>query len=177
MPTNFTLPLSFATRTFLFVRDPRDILISFYFYLRHSAPITDAFGTQVSGLRGQLEQTSIDDFAIPYATKMCQRFARYARLPELCDLRVIRYEDVIFDKMRLLDAICEHFRLDVSQARRQRIAARIDKRPVAEDVTSHVRQVAPGDHRRKLRPDTIAQIDEVFSEVLRRYGYCPEPTG
>jgi hypothetical protein len=41
----------------------------------------------------------------------------------------------------------------------------------ASDVMSHVRHVAPGDHKTKLMPSTIRKLDEVFSEALDALGY------
>jgi hypothetical protein len=41
-----------------------------------------------------------------------------------------------------------------------------------KDVMSHVRHVTPGDFRNKLRPETIARLDEVFAEALARLGYA-----
>ncbi|QKD83329.1 hypothetical protein HPC62_14990 [Thermoleptolyngbya sichuanensis A183] len=35
-----------------------------------------------------------------------------------------------------------------------------------EDVYRHKRQVLPGDHTRKLQPETIAVLNEKFAEVL-----------
>jgi hypothetical protein len=40
-----------------------------------------------------------------------------------------------------------------------------------EDVFSHKRQVQPGDHRRKLKPETIEEITEMFRPVLVPLNY------
>jgi hypothetical protein len=42
--------------------------------------------------------------------------------------------------------------LDVAPAILNEIAGRFEVRPDAERIEHHVRQVRPGDHRRKLRP-------------------------
>lgn len=41
-----------------------------------------------------------------------------------------------------------------------------------EDAARHKRQVPPGDHRRKLRPETIAAMNAVIGEELGRFGYA-----
>jgi hypothetical protein len=40
-----------------------------------------------------------------------------------------------------------------------------------EDPNSHKRQVQPGDHRRKLKAETIDQLNEIYAEVLDKLGY------
>jgi hypothetical protein len=40
-----------------------------------------------------------------------------------------------------------------------------------EDVYRHKRQVLPGDHTRKLQPETIADLNEKFAEILNKLGY------
>jgi hypothetical protein len=44
-------------------------------------------------------------------------------------------------------------------------------KPVGEDIRSHMRKVTPGDYREKLRPETIAELNRRFSEVLDALGY------
>lgn len=40
-----------------------------------------------------------------------------------------------------------------------------------EDVYRHKRQVMPGDHTRKLLPETIAALNEQFANILKTLGY------
>ena len=40
-----------------------------------------------------------------------------------------------------------------------------------EDAWSHKRKITPGDHREKLQPETIRQLDQIFAPVLDRLGY------
>jgi hypothetical protein len=39
------------------------------------------------------------------------------------------------------------------------------------DVMAHVRHVAPGDHRNKLKPATIRQLNEMLGDILRALDY------
>jgi len=41
-----------------------------------------------------------------------------------------------------------------------------------EDIYRHRRQILPGDHQRKLQPETIALLNEKFSHVLDALGYA-----
>ena len=40
-----------------------------------------------------------------------------------------------------------------------------------EDAWPHKRKVTPGDHREKLQPETIRQLDQLFAPVLDKPGY------
>jgi hypothetical protein len=40
-----------------------------------------------------------------------------------------------------------------------------------EDIYSNKRQVTPGDHRRKLKPETIEHLNQVFADILQALNY------
>ena len=40
-----------------------------------------------------------------------------------------------------------------------------------EDVSRHVRQVTPGDHKRKLTPEVQEQLTQILRPQLERFGY------
>lgn len=40
-----------------------------------------------------------------------------------------------------------------------------------EDLNSHKRQVQPGYHKRKLKPETIEILNDRFAEILETLGY------
>jgi hypothetical protein len=45
-------------------------------------------------------------------------------------------------------------------------------RPIEENVSKHIRQRTPGDHLRKLTPETVAFLNEQLGPVLRGFGYA-----
>ena len=59
--------------------------------------------------------------------------------------------------------------LDVDQI--AKIAKENNYFPKSEDPSKHIRKVVPGDHKEKLSPNCIKQINEILSEVLERYNY------
>lgn len=99
---------------------------------------------------------------------------------------LLRYEDMVtrfdlwlWDFLRGITRAC---RPDAAGAvvlhrRLQQVHARAvarhagDFQVVQENPLAHKRQVAPGDHRRKLRPDTVASLDRLFADVLACLGY------
>jgi predicted HAD superfamily phosphohydrolase len=45
--------------------------------------------------------------------------------------------------------------------------------PAEENPAQFVRRVTPGDHLEKLDAATIAALDDILHEELRRFGYAP----
>ncbi len=42
---------------------------------------------------------------------------------------------------------------------------------VCTGLTVHARQATPGDHKRKLQPETVEHLDALFSNILAEFGY------
>jgi hypothetical protein len=51
------------------------------------------------------------------------------------------------------------------------IKAGADFKVSSEDIYKHKRQVTPGDHKRKLKPETIDILNQKTAEVLKLYDY------
>jgi len=84
---------------------------------------------------------------------------------------VLTYEEYVFDKAALIDRILTHFDWVAEPALIEEILSRADVFPETEDPGSHIRQVRPGDHRSKLRADTVDRLNQVLSEVMAPFGY------
>jgi hypothetical protein len=169
-PKNYRIPLRRESRTFLLVRDPRDMITSHYFSLKYSHTTAGPGAEHVLRARQRLQTLDIDTWALSQAGPVIGHFRNYEALGETA-LKLCRYEDIVFDKAKLVNELCLQFGLDVSPARRGRIASVLDQRPAEENIHSHVRQVTPGDHRRKLKPSTIEQLNRALADVLLKYGY------
>ena len=52
------------------------------------------------------------------------------------------------------------------------IADRHDIQPGTENVGGHIRSVAPGNYKDKLKPDTISRLNETLKKPAKRLGYC-----
>jgi hypothetical protein len=55
--------------------------------------------------------------------------------------------------------------------RKQAIAARFDYIPPEETPLKHVRQVHPGDHKRKFQPKIVDALNAVFARFLATFRY------
>ncbi len=161
----------------LIVRDPRDALVSEYFSMAYSHPIPEG-GAGEGGASGMLrelrlrtQRRDIDSSVILQAPNLLRAFEGFREALEAPGTVLVKYEDYIFRKRELVRLLAEMFNLAVSTAELEEMMGWADQRPAAEDPRAFVRKVTPGDHREKLRPETIAQLDEMLAPAMELYGY------
>ena len=85
--------------------------------------------------------------------------------------KLYRYEDIIFDKLAWANDMLAYLGLAAPAAVVERLVAQNDLRPPVEEITQHVRKVVPGDHREKLKTETIAELNTRLAPILEKYGY------
>jgi Sulfotransferase domain len=186
------VPRSDDCRMLLHLRDPRDVLVSmFYAYCySHSGPLPGD-----TGYRGEIARAGIDAFVIQMATaeqspvqgtygtgadlwdfagNLRDRYAAYLKFVHGRDNTIfLRYEDMIDAPAAWLRSVANVMGVDdpdllddlTSRAESSFTVKR------GEDAWSHRRQVTPGDHRDKLKPETISCLNGVFGEALEALRY------
>lgn len=175
VPAACTIPL--YVQTLVHVRDVRDVLVSKYYSLRESHPAPgDAvkpdkkreFVKQREMLRG----LTVDEGVIRLATR-----GQAQAIRELRDragrpgAMLSRYEDMVYRKNEWAEEVCRHFGWDRAKRDIERAVAPFDVFPDGERPDQHVRQVHPGNYRKKLKPETIEALDKLFSSELEFFGY------
>lgn len=172
------LPNFAAGRTVFLARDPRDALTSLYYSIAysHRPPGTIAGDALLRGFEARraraLDQV-IDDFVLQEAPARARQIEETLR--HLPPHRLYRYEEVIFAKQAWVTDMMGYLGLVVPDRRVTQIVAKHDVMPSEEAPHEHIRRVTPGDHREKLRPETIQSLDIILSSVLRRLGYAAGP--
>ena len=166
-----------ARKIFMF-RDPRDALISQYFSdaYSHSLPSAETEeGAKAAEAflkkRQETLQTDIETYVFKNQRGMQNTLMAYAPLLSDPTCLVLRYEDYVFQKKRLVHRILAQFGWTVAPGPIEALLGRIDKVPEAEEKTNFVRRVIPGDHRAKLSPTAIRRLDNQMREVLSLYDY------
>jgi hypothetical protein len=157
----------------ILVRDPRDILTSYFFSMRysHSVPPVGKTRTTVLAQREVTNSQTIDEYVLSQnVTFIHTNYHRYIAL-EGPMTKVFRYEDVIFTKRDWVKTINDWFALGASDEAVAAIAARHDILPDREDPHSHIRQVTPGNYKKHLAPGTIERIEDQYRVVMAHYGY------
>lgn len=176
LPGAVTLPPFATGRTVLLVRDPRDMLTSLYFSLAysHRPPGEGAGGALAASFeekRREVNLMDIDAFALGAARTVAGQYRTVEHKLQGISHKLYRYEDIIFDKLAWAKDMVAYLGLPARPAVVERAAAENDVRPQVEDVTQHVRKVAPGDHVEKLKAETIAELNAQLAPILRKYGY------
>ena len=171
-------PLFARSRRVFMFRDPRDALVSQYFSdaYSHSLPAGDSAQAQAArrffiAKRERILATDINDFVLQEARSMDEAFMGYAEVMQSPLTLKLRYEEHVFQKKRLVAKITDHLSLPISAQATETLLAQVDVVPTDEDKHRFIRSVIPGDHRRKLRPETIARLDEILQRSLRLYDY------
>lgn len=169
------LELPQGSRAVVLVRDPRDILVSHYFSMAKSHTIPEAGAVRDLLLKDReyTQAAALDDWVIDRAKWLHLALERWAAWVErnAGKVKVFRYEDVIFQKEQWLRDICHWFGWSLPEALLREVAARHDIRPTDEDASRHIRKVAPGDHIEKLKPETIARLNDLLREPAAQFGY------
>lgn len=166
-----------ARKVFMF-RDPRDALVSQYYSDAYSH-VTPAGDTEASRQHAELFEkrraearaTPIDEYVLKRARSMDQTLCAFAGL--LGDPRCLplRYEDYVFQKPRLIHKILRHFDWTCPPGAIEGLLKQVDQVPETEDPQRFVRRVIPGDHRRKLSPQTIAKLNQLLGESMQAFDY------
>lgn len=115
---------------------------------------------------------NIDDFVIEAAKSILEIWNSYYKTEWFIrGAKIIRYEDVWDNKELLVHAVAKAMNVSLPMQVLKEIAAKNDIRPVIEDVNAHIRKGVPGDHREKLKLETIAFLDSELQSILEFGGY------
>ena len=175
------------TQIILQVRDPRDLMVSLYYSFAYSHP--DPKDTDTAEDRRRWREMGIDQFVLHdeivwgppgyrrsfKCTAMANRFLAYgANLLGRSNVTVLHYEDMFQDfdawwtgfstaaervvPREALDVFLPELRAELTP-------------PGSENHFTHKRRMLPGDHVSKLAPETIRQLDIVFSDAIKIFGY------
>lgn len=157
----------------LFLRDPRDVLVSLYFHKLRMSAREDGSLAYRDVKSERARRRGIDRQTLHSAKGIRKRYKDYRRRwSKQPNLTLLRYEDMVGDWPGFVDAFSAALPRPASAAWRDRMLAQADAfAPGEERPGSHRRQVLAGDHIRKLKPETIAELDRMFSAELDWLGY------
>ncbi|HEX3430351.1 MAG TPA: sulfotransferase domain-containing protein [Rhizomicrobium sp.] len=178
MPMCFTGTGIFTNaKKVLLVRDPRDALVSEFFSnaYSHSMPAKQAFemGATANIMleRRKALQSTIEEYVFSRVPLMRRTFLEYRPITTDPNALILKYEEVVFRKREMIDAILKHFRWECAGPAITKLLDKVDVRPVEEDPTAFIRKVTPGDHREKLSSRAIAELNTQLREVMDLFGY------
>lgn len=170
------LPFPPGGLAMVLLRDPRDMLVSLFFSVAksHTIPEEGKIRDSMLAARDEAAQTDIDSWVIQHAEKLRPKLERWADWIDrggIERVRVFRYEDIIFNKRAWIRELDNLMGLRSRPEILDEIADRFDIRPDTENENAHIRSVAPGNYREKLRPDTILRLNDILHDAAGRLGY------
>ena len=180
MPFAFSKSSIFrSAKKVLLIRDPRDALVSEYFSNAYSHVIPAASGDraevnrQMTELREKALNTNIEDSVLSMAPNLNRTILGYSSVCRDAATLLLKYENVILDKRRLIESICTHFGWNVNEQLITNILGWADVIPPKEDQKAFVRKVVPGDHKEKLSQKTISKLNRMLKPAMELLGYDP----
>jgi hypothetical protein len=153
------------------VRDPRDILVSWYYSSASTHPLSPVAEIREQQLRerAEVQAMTLDDYALSQAEERRRDFACLHDLYTACNRGVLlRYEDMVENFDRFADGLCMH--LDI----RPRVLRNLERRSRPRrkvDTSQHRRSGKTRQFRDALSPETIRCLNEQLGVTLTLFGY------
>lgn len=165
-----------GNRLVVHVRDPRDCLTSFYYSEAYSHPLPTPSEAE-EAFRARREKAlsmGIDEYCLQqanYYVKCCDAIGKIVKdHPE--HMRS-KYEDMVTKPKAWLRRVCAFAKVELTDELLAKLTPVMAFSVEEEDVMRKRRQVQPGDHLRKLKPETIEKLNHILQRPLRRWGYLP----
>lgn len=164
-----------ARKIFMF-RDPRDALVSQYFSDAYSHQLPQESGTSTGRelflkKRHEAQSAEINEWVLAKSIGMKNTLLKFTPLLDDPKCLVLRYEDYVFQKRRLVHKVLKKFDWQMRPGQIEALMKQVDIVPEAEAETKFIRKAVPGDHVAKLQADTIKKLNHTLADVLKRYDY------
>lgn len=165
-------------QAFFVTRDPRDIVVSFYFSAKRShKPMGEipALRRRLEGLDMKSGMGLIIDTLDEWGLFRAQRSWGSPEADH--GVRVFRFEDLATDHRSFLSEVFDHLQIRIPQNEFDDLCARKSFKAVtgreqgSEDKDSHLRKGTAGDWEDKLDPELVAKLDEITDGLPAELGY------
>lgn len=153
----------------LLLRDPRDVLTSQYFSTLYNHPLaTKAFFEK----RKKFQDYTIDEFVLESAPSFKEKYADYiSHLLKKPNVLFLKYEDMVTDFEPWLKRLSDFLGLINNEKKLKEICDKTSFKVKKEDKNNFIRNITPGDHKRKLQPETITKLNTLFENELKELNY------
>lgn len=157
-------------KVILILRDPRDVLTSSYFSTLYNHPLT---AEDMIKKRKKYAEYTIDEYVLEIAPGIQKKYEAYCK-NLLSDQNVLflKYEEMVGDFSSWLAKIASYLELKNPEKRIEELVEATKFRVKKEDKNSFVRNITPGDHKNKLKPETINHLNILFRNELLKLDYA-----
>ena len=162
-------------KVILMVRDPRDILVSWYYSIAFShsiPPITSNRHEEYIRKRKNAQEITIDDHVISESDRVLNILNRYQNelLVPYPHVHLTSYEKMTSNFEGWLKGLLDASELEISSHTFQKLVEDNKQlQPKEENIYKHIRKGKPGDYLDKLQPETIEYLNNKFSPILETY--------
>lgn len=162
-------------KVILMVRDPRDILVSWYYSIAFShsiPPITSDRHEEYIRKRKNAQEITIDDHVISESDRVLNILNRYQNelLVPYPHVHLTSYEKMTSNFEGWLKGLLDASELEISSHTFQKLVEDNKQlQPKEENIYKHIRKGKPGDYLDKLQPETIEYLNNKFSPILETY--------
>jgi hypothetical protein len=166
-----------ANQVFMFVRDPRDVVVC------SNQAIHDATGHVAANPPRQAPVADPDSTPIPMldfvqSPEVDHIALRYRQYADFCrshnNVTVFRYEDVLFSWRELVISLIE--KLDLQISRESAFALADSSTTLAKSSLDTKQQDLPEKFPDSLDKAALAVLEEKFADSMAYFGYIPEAT-
>lgn len=154
----------------LVLRDPRDVLTSQYFSIKNTHPLLTL---ELIKRRKTAQTATIDEHVLSQSDRFVKTYTEYLNyIYGKSNVLFIKYEELIVDFRSALNKINAHCGFELNQQQLDGLDKSDSFKPKTEDQLSHKRKISSGDHKEKLKPETIRVLNEKFKDILIRLNYA-----
>jgi len=156
-------------KVILVLRDPRDVLTSSYFSTLFNHPLT---AIDMINKRKKFSDYPIDQYVLELAPELKSRYKEYCEsLIGNENVLFLKYEEMVADFRTWLQKLVNYLDLGDKQNIIEELTQVNSFKVKQEDKKSFVRNITPGDHKNKLKPETISTLNELFKNELIKLNY------
>lgn len=162
-------------KVILMVRDPRDILVSWYYSIAFShsiPPLTSNRHEEYIRKRKNAQEITIDDHVISESDRVLNILNRYHTelLVPYPNVYLTSYEKMTSNFEDWLKGLLDASELEISSQTFQKYVEDYKQlQPKEENIYEHIRKGKPGDYLDKLQPETIEYLNNKFSPIFEIY--------
>lgn len=176
------IPKADRYKAFFVMRDPRDIVVSWYYSSRYSHLV---MGDDIRRVRESLERVPVDeglllsiDLLADYG--LFDSLRAWSRAPELDpDVAVVRYEDLVSERqLEVTSELLRHLDIGLPRAELESLLdghsfSRVSggRRQGSEDKRSHIRKGTAGDWKRLFDSAVARRLEERAGDLAQELGY------
>ncbi|GGW82296.1 sulfotransferase domain-containing protein [Alteromonas halophila] len=159
-----------SSKAIWLVRDPRDMAVSMYYSIAKSHVIPKGHEAMTRS-RQQTSELDIDEFVVKRMKSYMGQFKQYQKNLANKNVKIYRYEDVIYEKLSWFKGVLTYLDIPVKDKLAENVVKQFDVIPSEEKDDQHIRQVHPGNYKKKLAAETVETLNEQAMDFLRYFNY------